>query len=182
MRYLEVRRHTMRTKPGQHLSQRGVDLARRLGDDLGPYQRVITSTLPRALETAIAMGFAVDEEDESLSMMPSAIDLEVSWEAGCAAFAQAYARNGVTRRYSDDLAERYRAIAGALPEGGQALLVTHGGIIEAGTIGCLPHLDYRGWGPSCGYCEGVRLGYDGGAFVSAELLRLPERLRQLQDQ
>ena len=28
MRYLEVRRHTMRTRPGKHLSQAGVTLAR----------------------------------------------------------------------------------------------------------------------------------------------------------
>ena len=34
MRYLEVRRHTMRTKPGEHLSQAGVDLARRVGEGM----------------------------------------------------------------------------------------------------------------------------------------------------
>ena len=31
MRMLEVRRHTMRRKPGQHLSQEGIDLARLVG-------------------------------------------------------------------------------------------------------------------------------------------------------
>lgn len=61
MRVLEVRRHTMRSKPGKHLSQAGVSLARHVGETMGSFDRVVTSTLARAFETAIAMGFAVDE-------------------------------------------------------------------------------------------------------------------------
>jgi broad specificity phosphatase PhoE len=69
MRYVELRRHTMRTRPGQHLSQAGVSLARRVGEGVGPFDRVVTSTLPRAFETAIAMGFAVDEQIALLAGM-----------------------------------------------------------------------------------------------------------------
>ncbi|MBZ0278386.1 MAG: hypothetical protein K8I60_19725, partial [Anaerolineae bacterium] len=69
MRYLEMRRHTIRIKPGQHLSQAGVTLARRVGETIGPFDRVITSTIPRAYETAIAMGFAVDEQLDELGTM-----------------------------------------------------------------------------------------------------------------
>src|SRR4051794_10783960 len=53
MRYLEVRRHTMRTKPGEHLSQAGVDLARRVGEGMGHFDRVVSTLAPRAFETAI---------------------------------------------------------------------------------------------------------------------------------
>ena len=67
MRYLEVRRHSKRVRPGQHLSQWGVLLARRVGDELGPFDRVVTSPLPRCIETAVAMGFAVDETIEALA-------------------------------------------------------------------------------------------------------------------
>ena len=56
MRYLEHRRHSMRVQPGQHLNQAGVALARRVGETMGPFALVVTSTLPRAYETAIAMG------------------------------------------------------------------------------------------------------------------------------
>ncbi|MDQ2741632.1 MAG: hypothetical protein M3Z66_04960, partial [Chloroflexota bacterium] len=56
----------MRVKPGRHLSQAGVDLARRTGNQMGPFDRVITSTVARAYETAIAMGFAVDQQDDRL--------------------------------------------------------------------------------------------------------------------
>ena len=59
MKYLELRRHSKRVIPGDHLSQAGVNLARRVGEAMGPFGLVITSTLPRAFQTAIAMGFAV---------------------------------------------------------------------------------------------------------------------------
>ncbi len=64
MKFIEDRRHTMRTKPGQDLSQAGVALARRTGEKLGPFEHVATSTVPRAFQTAIAMGFAVDSYRE----------------------------------------------------------------------------------------------------------------------
>ena len=56
MRTLEIRRHTHRNVPQPHLSQQGVDLARRAGEGLGHFDRVMTSTVPRAFETAIAIG------------------------------------------------------------------------------------------------------------------------------
>ena len=63
MRTLEVRRHSIRKDGGgSQLSQAGVDLARSLGATMGPFARVATSVVPRARETAIAMGFAVDYE------------------------------------------------------------------------------------------------------------------------
>ena len=54
MRTLDIRRHTMRRKPGAHLSQDGIALARLIGENAGPYDLVVTSTIPRAVETAIA--------------------------------------------------------------------------------------------------------------------------------
>src|SRR5581483_10534951 len=58
MRWLEVRRHSLTKKGtargrGSHLSAEGVTL--------GPFARVLTSPAPRAIETAVAMGFAVDD-------------------------------------------------------------------------------------------------------------------------
>ncbi len=60
MRWLEVRRHSVTKKGpargrGSHLSTQGVELARRVGAELGPIAYVLTSTSPRAIATAIAM-------------------------------------------------------------------------------------------------------------------------------
>src|SRR5687768_3727441 len=88
---LEIRRHSIR-KPGggSQLSQEGVDLARRVGTGLGPFARVVTSVVPRARETAIAMGFAVDHEIVTLGTDPGlyAEASTVDWGAAPHPFAE----------------------------------------------------------------------------------------------
>lgn len=172
MRYLEVRRHTMRTKPGQHLSQAGVSLARSIGDDIGPFNLVVTSTLPRAFETAIAMGFAVNEEYEQLSYMGDDVDAEIVWSAGFAEFGRVIRQNGATARFARMQLELWRSIVGKIPDGSQALIITHGGIVEVGAVACLPDANHSVWGASCDYCEGVRMKIDGGDFADIDILRV----------
>lgn len=173
MPHLEIRRHTMRTKPGQHLSQAGVDLARMVGSRIGPFDRVVASTVPRAFETALAMGFAVDEQFDLLMNVPDGVEDEVgAWDSGFAAWGGAFKRGGATGRYGLALAELYRTIAESLPEGGAALIISHGGIVEAGAVACLPDADHAAWGPYCRCCEGVRLEYNGREFTGIRILRV----------
>ncbi len=174
MRALEVRRHTHRHSPAPHISQTGVDLARRVGEGLGKFDRVVTSTLPRAFETAIAMGYAVDEQIEQLSMMGDEVDAEIQWNAGFAAWADIVKRGGAAARFAHDQAELWRSIVRALPNGGCALIITHGGIVEAGTIGCLPADAQVASGAACGLCEGVYLTFDGDTVVNLEFLRVEQ--------
>ena len=176
MRVLEVRRHTMRSKPGKHLSQAGVSLARRIGETMGPFDRVVTSTLARAFETAIAMGFAVDERCELLSEMSDEVDAEVDWTLGFPEFTRAIAQGGATDRFAAAQAALWTEIVSSVGEGGRALIVSHGGIIEAGTIGCLPGANHAVWGGALDYCEGVRLSFADGRFRAAEILRMAERI------
>ncbi len=89
LRIIEHRRHTLRVKPGQHLSQAGVDLARAVGEGMGPFDLVVTSALPRAYETAIAMGFAKDEQVAWLASVPTGFEDEVPWNAGIGRIAAA---------------------------------------------------------------------------------------------
>jgi broad specificity phosphatase PhoE len=62
-----VRRHAPTTKAGDgrgagsSLSRSGVVQARRLGDSAGPFGYVVAGDVSRSAETALAMGFAVDE-------------------------------------------------------------------------------------------------------------------------
>lgn len=68
MKTLEIRRHSFRKQgAGSQLSQEGVDYARRLGAAMGPFAYIVTSVVPRARETAIAMGFAVGQEIVTLA-------------------------------------------------------------------------------------------------------------------
>lgn len=173
MRYVEVRRHTMRMKPGQHLSQEGVDRARQVGHGVGPFEIVITSQIHRAYETAIAMGFAVHDQLEALNMLGEGVELEVgAWDAGFAAYGAALKLNGQLTAYAQSLAELWAMIAESLTDGGSALLVTHGGIVEAGAVACLPDADHAAWGGAIDYCEGVRLIFENDSFVDAVVLRV----------
>lgn len=173
MRYLEVRRHTMRVKPGQHLSQEGVDLARQLGNTMGPFEIVLTSTLYRAYETALAMGFAIHDQLEELGPPHQGVELDVgAWDSGFAAYQTAYQRQGAVREYAQEQADLWHSVASAVTDEGSALMITHGGVIEAGTVGCLPDVDCSGLGLVIAYCEGVRLSFDGEKFTQVEVLRV----------
>ena len=96
MRLLEIRRHARRQRPAQHLIRRGVEMAHTLGEQLGPFDLVVTSPLPRCVETAVAMGFAVDRDcpelagvdglGESVPGLPDDFD----WDEGYAGFGPGY--------------------------------------------------------------------------------------------
>ncbi len=163
----------MRTKPGQHLSQAGVDLARRVGEGMPAFDKVYTSPVPRAFETAIAMGFAVDRQVELLASMPS--DAEISFDVGFGGFSSFIRENpySVVANFANTLAEFHLNVARSLPDGGSALIISHGGFIEASAVGCLPDADQERWGPSCNYCEGIRLRFEEDAFETCEILRVP---------
>jgi broad specificity phosphatase PhoE len=172
MKTIEIRRHSIRSKPGDHLNQSGVTLARLVGEGLGPFERVVTSTLPRAFETAIAMGFAVNEQIELMSSYSGDVERETPWPQSFATYASAVRRSGAAGRYAHRLAALYRKLTEHLADERTGLVINHGGILELGVVACLPDADYDSWGEAADYCEGARLFWEGGKFVKAEVLRI----------
>jgi broad specificity phosphatase PhoE len=168
----------MRSRPGKHLTREGVHLARDVGANLGGFDLVVTSHLPRAIETAIAMGYASDEQLKDLASLFGA-DEEIDWSAGCAAYAETARGNKKLARATGKHAGILRRIADSIPDEGRALVVSHGGIIELGVVGLLPDYDFSAWGMSCGYCEGVRLHFEGETCTGADILRLSELTQPL---
>ena len=73
MRTLELRRRSLRGKPDQHLTQAGMTLACRAGETMGPLDRVITSTVPRAVKPALAICFALGLGWAPLPARPSLV-------------------------------------------------------------------------------------------------------------
>ncbi len=173
MRYLEVRRHSARVKPSAHLSQEGVDLARRVGAGIGPFARVWTSPVTRAVETAVAMGFAIDGDIPELGTdhLPR-VGPEVDFTGGYVAWATAAHAGGNMAHYVLAQAALWSRLACELRDGEAALVIGHEGTMEGGAVGCLPHADHAAWGRMCAFCEGVRLGHDGARFVGVEVLRV----------
>ena len=184
MRLLEVRRHARRERPAQHLVQRGVQMARTLGKQLGPFDLVVSSPLARCVETAVAMGFAVDEDCPELAgadvrgeSFPGIDD--VDWDAGYADFARLFEQGGAFADFAREQAELWLGIARRLPEDGRALVVGHGGFIESAAVAAFPDADHASWGRTVRHCEGVLVGVDGDRFVSVEVLRVPKALRKV---
>ncbi len=166
----------MRGKPGQHLSQAGIDLARRAGNgefgSVPRYDLVITSTVPRAFETAIAMGFAVTAQVEGLTAFDSAVLTQYRWPVDFGDAATPLLGDGPAGDFARQQADILRVIAKSLPETGAALVISHGGVVEAGAVALRPDADHQAWGPAIGYVEGVRLVFDGEDCVGEELLRV----------
>jgi broad specificity phosphatase PhoE len=172
MKTIEIRRHSIRDRASQDLSEQGMALARIIGTDMGPFQRVITSAAPRAYQTAVAMGFKVDEQMELLNTYGDATEAEIPWPASFSEYTAPLLRNGAPARYARRLVEFYTRLAESLPEAGSALVITHGGVVEIGVVACLPESDHVSLGDYVECCEGVRLFWDDGKFISAEVLRI----------
>ena len=180
MRVLEVRRHSMRRKPGEHLSQDGIDLARLVGEASGLFDLVVTSTVPRAIETAIAMGFEVHETMPALGETMDALYRQVGWPNPFPRVARVVNDLPEGAEFARVQSELWRGIVERVEDGHRALIVTHGGFVEFGAVASVPSADHVAWGVAIGYCEGVRLTFD-GAFTECEIMRVPEKYRLIEN-
>lgn len=173
MRTLEHRRHSIRN-PSGHLSQQGVTLARRIGSTIGPFEIVLTSPKARAFETAIAMGFAVDEQIDALAECSDDL-ADAADHGGFAAVGRLVrASHGAAAKFARAHRKALLDAIAALPDGAAALAVSHAGVVEASAAALLPdNFDLARLGAGAGYCEGVRLMFEGRECVDAEPLRAP---------
>ena len=172
MKILEIRRHSIRSAMSDHLNQTGVTLARLVGQNIGPFDRVVTSTLPRAFETAIAMGFAVDEQNELMNTYGREVEHEAPWPQPFVNYAEIITKKGAASRYAQKLVRYYQSVLEVISESRSALVINHVGVVELGGVGSLPHVDFSTWGESVNYCEGARLYWEDGRFIKGEALRV----------
>ncbi len=181
MPILEVRRHSIRkTDGGSQLSQEGVDLARALGAELEPFDRVVTAVLPRARETAIAMGFAVDYELMTLAGSEVYAELQdFDWGDPKNPFpriSSLISEDGEYATYAKAMASLWRDILTPLENHQRALFVGHSGEIEAALVACFPGEDHVKWGSAFGPLEGARIEFGGepAHYRTLEILRTGE--------
>ncbi|MES2459595.1 MAG: histidine phosphatase family protein [Armatimonadota bacterium] len=184
MRTIEVRRHALTKKgdgrgKGSHLSAEGVAQARNIGASLGRFDLVLTSQIPRTLETALAMGFAVDDQLAALGEIPAAVWDEIghqerwAWKDPFAQFARFAAAGGPTAEMGKRQKAIWQTALESVPDDGCVLIVSHGRVIESGLVTCLPSGDFAAWGGPFHHGEGFQLTYDDGAFSSPQLRRNP---------
>ncbi len=181
MKYVEVFRHSKRGA-GKGLSEEGRELAGSARAILASrYDLCVSSPKERARETLEAFGFeryAVDEaftavnpwepfdaEVSKLAKERGIIPLAACWE-----FPEAL---NYLRLQGETFLGAVKRIARRLPEEGRALVVSHGGILEAAALhGCKTYaLDSIGG--EIGFCEGVVFKLDGENLTGVEVKRLP---------
>lgn len=158
MKVIEIRRHSIRGN-GAHLNCEGIALARRVGNGMQRAAKVITSPLERAFETAIAMGFCVDEKYEVLSTMGEKASREIFWDSPYGDFADKMLEGSALAELGDKLKKLVCAVAADIPPDGRALIITHGGIIQIIAAACLSGEDLSKLGGPPSYCEGVEICY-----------------------
>lgn len=178
MRWVELRRHSYTKKDegrgrGSHLSQRGVDAAREAGEQLDRVRYVAVSDSPRTLETAIAMGFAVDDV---VGIAGSNTTGEVEfhewwdWPNPWAVYAERIVSRPKLAAYAEAQADILRIAIDHVAEGEVALLIGHGGWIEPTVVAALGPDRVEHWGPSFDHLEGIRLSEQHGT-LSVDVVR-----------
>lgn len=174
MKTVVVLRHAERQDrsiPQSHLSQAGIEQARVMSARFDRFDFVVASTSPRAFETAIAMGFAVDIAHPSIEQHSEQIMRDVAEIGGFSAWAAAYRSKSSVIAYTDHVTSLLKIWLEKVPEGGSLLVVTHGGIVEALATGLLPDSDLTELGGWADYAEGFMAVEFGEGFELTPLRR-----------
>jgi broad specificity phosphatase PhoE len=180
MKFVDVFRHSKRGD-GKGLSEEGRELARQARPLLAPsYDLVISSPKERARETLEAFGFERYELDDAFTAVNP-------WEPFDAEVSRVSKERGVTplaacweipealnylKLQGETFLAAVRRIARKLPEEGRALIVSHGGILEAAALHACPRYDLAELGGEIGLCEGVSFKFDGENLAGFEVKRL----------
>ena len=138
-----------------------------MGRRLQRVRYVAVSDSPRTLETAIAMGFAVDDV---VGIGGSNLSGEVEfhewwdWPDPWAVYAERMARPKLAAYASAQL-DIVRQAARRVGDGEVALLIGHGGWIEPTVVAALGADRVENLGPSFHHLEGVRVSEHEGSFA-----------------
>ena len=177
MRTLEIRRHSFTKKGegrgrGSHLSDDGVRAARQVGAAAGRFERAWASTSPRTMETAIAMGVAVDDTFD----MPSPVETGAvefhEWRTWPDPFTTLVERSGASSAVSAYVAAqgaRVLEACDAIGDGDRGLIVGHGGWIESVIAALVDPSALPSLGGSFWHLDAIRLSIatDGAVSVAA---------------
>jgi len=176
MKIVEIRRHSMRQKPGADLSPTGHELAQKVGRDLFKPDLVVTSSLTRSKQTATAFGFDKTIENAVLGANPNEMLELVGWPRSFCSYEAAITSNVQVKSFAQQQASAIQDVFDLLQDEEHGLVVGHGLAIELGVLAWLARGTTTHWGECLAYCEGIRIALDGQSR-NAELLRLPANVR-----
>ena len=181
MKFVEAFRHSKRGE-SKGLNEEGRELARRARPLLAPrYDLCVSSPKERARETMEVFGFPSYDVDEAFTAVNP-------WEPFDEAVTKLAKEKGTTplaacwfvpealkylRFQGETLLGAIHRIARKLPEGGRALVVTHGGILEAAALVGGPRYELDELGGEISFCEGIVFRLEGERLAGIEVRRMP---------
>ena len=181
MKFVEAFRHSKRGE-SKGLNEEGRELARRARPLLAPrYDLCVSSPKERARETMEVFGFPSYDVDEAFTAVNP-------WEPFDEAVTKLAKEKGTTplaacwfvpealkylRFQGETLLGAIHRIARKLPEGGRALVVTHGGILEAAALLGGPRYELDELGGEISFCEGIVFRLEGERLAGIEVRRMP---------
>lgn len=182
MKWVELRRHSLVDKE-KNLTPDGIDLAKWVRAQLSlNYDVYICSPLVRCQQTMEAFGFKKYEVDEAFivlagerlkPIMPR-VD-EIIEEKGVGlleAFFQVPEALEVIEERGGECLEGIRRVARDLPEGGSALVVSHGGTIEPAALLAKGTWDLEAIGGPLKECEGIIFKFEGDEIIDIYTARI----------
>lgn len=181
MKTLEVRWHSLTKKgvereSGSLLSPDGVRQARRLGERLtpAPVSYVMTGPDRRHVETAIAMGYAVDD----MVSWPSGYVAGVvdhhdqwRWDSPYERYAELLQTSRDLREVAEVHLRHWQRAIDRVMDGEAALIVSSGGSIEPVLVAAHPEGDLASYGSALHHLDGATLSFDRGRCVEITIRR-----------
>ena len=182
MRYVEVFRHS-KTGESKGLSEEGRKLAQEARRLLAPrYELYISSPKERAIRTIQELGFERFEVEESFKAINpwEPFDTEVTKRAKergiipLAACFEIPPAVSFLKLQGETLIGAIKRIARRLPEEGRALVVSHGGMLEAAALLGFPRYHLEEIGGEIRFCEAAVFELEGEQLVRVEIKRLSQ--------
>ena len=179
MKTLEVRRHSLTKKGssrerGSLLSSEGVRAARVVGDTLPAFGYVLTAPERRHTETAVAMGYAVDEMVEWPSGYVEGVvehHDQWRWDQPFLRYQELLLTSSVLREVAETHLGHWRHALDQIREGEDALVVSSGGSIEPVLVAAFTAGDLREWGSALHQLDGATLTFEGQDCVEVVIRR-----------
>jgi hypothetical protein len=134
----------------------------------------MTGPLPRHIETAVAMGFAVDEViDWPSGYVAGEVEHhdQWTWSQPYLRYAELLATRSVLGSVVTAHVEHWLRALSLIDDHASALIISSGGSIEPVLVAVMPDSAHESWGDALRHLEGATLTHDGTAFVDIEFHR-----------
>jgi len=171
MKWVELRRHAERAKPSERLTPAGKAAAAALGRSADLFDVVVSSSRRWATETAAAMGFPIAGTDPVWASLWEGFDDRDPPLRSFGDFQAAFKSETNAKTFGTRLVDAVRRLADALPDGGRALVITHGGLPELAAAAARPDDTALSSEAMLERLEGVAFEFEADRIVGIRILR-----------